>query len=55
MTTSLAITQDQSYWSEKQIAALKQIGLANANPADLAVFFHQAQITSITNSMKKRV
>ena len=47
MTTSLAITPDQSYWSEKQIAALKQIGLSNANPADLAVFFHQAQKTGL--------
>lgn len=47
MSTSLAITQEQSYWSEKQIAALKQLGLANANPADLAVFFHQAQKTGL--------
>lgn len=47
MSTSLAITQDQSYWSEKQVAALKQLGLANANPADLAVFFHQAQKTGL--------
>lgn len=47
MSTSLAITQDQSYWSEKQVAALKQLGLSNASPADLAVFFHQAQKTGL--------
>lgn len=47
MSTSLAISSEQSYWSEKQIAALRQIGLSNANPADLAVFFHQAQKTGL--------
>lgn len=47
MSTSLAIKSEQSYWSDKQIAALKQLGLSNANPADLAVFFHQAQKTGL--------
>lgn len=47
MTTSLAITNDQKYWSEAQLSALKQLGLANASNGDLAFFFHQAQRTGL--------
>lgn len=47
MTTSLAITNDQKYWSETQLSALKQLGLANASNGDLAFFFHQAQRTGL--------
>ena len=47
MTTSLAITNDQTFWSQQQLAALKQIGLNNASNGDLAVFFHQAQKTGL--------
>lgn len=47
MTTTLAITNDQTYWSEHQIAALKQLGLSQASNGDLAVFFHQAQKTGL--------
>lgn len=47
MSTSLAITEDQSYWSAQQLSALKQLGLAQADAGDLAFFFHQAQRTGL--------
>lgn len=47
MTTSLAIKSDQEFWSNQQLAALKQLGLNNASNGDLAVFFHQAQKTGL--------
>lgn len=47
MSTALAITSDQGYWSETQLAALKQIGLQDAPKADLAVFLHTAQRTGL--------
>lgn len=45
--SSLAIAQDQDYWSDRQIAALKQLGVKDATPGDLAVFFHQSQRTGL--------
>lgn len=47
MTTSLAITNEQEFWSNQQLSALKQLGLNNASNGDLAVFFHQAQKTGL--------
>lgn len=47
MSTSLAITNDQTYWSSEQLAALKSLGLAQADSGDLAFFFHQAQRTGL--------
>jgi phage recombination protein Bet len=47
MSTALAITGDQKYWSQEQLSALKQLGLSNASNGDLAVFFHQAQKTGL--------
>lgn len=47
MSTTLAITGDQKYWSQEQLSALKQLGLSNASNGDLAVFFHQAQKTGL--------
>jgi phage recombination protein Bet len=47
VTTSLAITNDQKYWSDTQLSALKQLGLSNASNGDLAFFFHQAQRTGL--------
>lgn len=47
MTTALAITGEQKYWTPEQISALKQLGLSNASNGDLAVFFHQAQKTGL--------
>jgi hypothetical protein len=34
-------------WDEKQLAALKQLGLTNAPKGDLAVFLHYAQRTGL--------
>ena len=45
--SSLAITDDQEFFSPKQLAALRQLGVSNAGNADLAVFFHQAQRTGL--------
>lgn len=45
--TALAVSNDQEMWDEKQLAALKQLGLANAPKADLAVFLHYAQRTGL--------
>lgn len=45
--TQLAITNDQKYWSDTQLSALKQLGLSNASQGDLAFFFHQAQRTGL--------
>jgi phage recombination protein Bet len=45
--TTLAITGEQTYWTPDQIAALKQLGLQNATPGDLAFFFHRAQRTGL--------
>jgi phage recombination protein Bet len=47
MTTSLAITGDQTFWSETQLSALKALGLSNASKGDLSFFFHQAQRTGL--------
>ena len=45
--SSLVITNEQSFWNTRQEAALRQLGLQEAAPADLAVFFHQAQRTGL--------
>ena len=45
--TTLAVTNDQSFWDDKQIAALKQIGLDNTPKAELAVFLHYCQRTGL--------
>jgi phage recombination protein Bet len=47
MTTSLAISTDQSFWTDTQISALKTLGLSNATKGDLTFFFHQAQRTGL--------
>lgn len=45
--STLAITEDQTYWTQNQQAALAQLGLANAPEGDLYVLFHQAQRTQL--------
>lgn len=45
--SSLAITGDQDFWTDKQKAGLAQIGVVNASNADLAVFFHQCTRTGL--------
>jgi phage recombination protein Bet len=47
MTSTLVVTNEQSFWDEKQIAALNQIGLADAPKAELAVFLHYCQRTGL--------
>lgn len=44
---ALALTADQDFWTDKQRAALAQLGVAKAAPGDLAVFMHVAQRTGL--------
>lgn len=44
MTSELTVTQDQTNWTQKQVAALKALGVSkNATQADLAIFFAQSE------------
>lgn len=43
----LAVTSDQKFWSDVQLAALKQIGLGEAPKAELGAFLHLAQKTGL--------
>lgn len=45
--SELALSADQTFWTDKQRAALAQLGVGNASDANLAVFFHQAQRTGL--------
>ena len=45
--SALSLNSEQSFWSDQQLAALKQIGLANAPKAELAVFLHYSQRTGL--------
>lgn len=45
--SSLTIREDQDGFNEKQVAALRQIGVDQATNGDLAVFFHQCQRTGL--------
>ena len=47
MTTELAIRPEQTTFDDKQLAALRAIGVQNAPPADIALFFHQAARTGL--------
>lgn len=47
MSNELEVKANQSFWDEKQLAALKQIGLGNAPRGDLAIFLHHAQKTGL--------
>jgi phage recombination protein Bet len=42
MTSELAIRDSQEGWSPEQVAALHQLGVKDASPGDLKVFFHQS-------------
>lgn len=46
-TSTLAVRSDQPFWNQQQLAALAQIGVQNAPPADLAVFLNFAQRTGL--------
>ena len=41
--SQLAIHDDQAFWTDQQLAALRQLGVDANSQGDLAVFFHQAQ------------
>jgi phage recombination protein Bet len=43
----LAVKSDQSFWDDKQIAALRQVGLENVPKPELAVFLHYCQRTGL--------
>jgi hypothetical protein len=45
--TGLAISSDQTWWNERQSAALAQIGVADAPQADQLVFLHYCQRTGL--------
>lgn len=45
--SDLAISSDQTFWTDRQQAALAQIGVNRATNGDLAVFFHQCQRTGL--------
>lgn len=47
MTTALAVTGQQDWWDDKQIAVLSQIGMRNAPKAELALFLSQCQRTGL--------
>jgi phage recombination protein Bet len=44
---TLAVSPDQGFWDDKQIAALKQLGLASASKEDMAVFLNYCQRTGL--------
>jgi len=44
---TLAVSTEQAFWDDKQIAALNQLGLQGAPKGDLAVFLHFAQRTGL--------
>ena len=45
--SALAVNNHQAYWTEQQLAALRQIGVENAPAADLAVFLNYSQRTGL--------
>lgn len=47
MSTELAIRPDQTSFDDKQMAALRSLGVQNAPAADVALFFHQAARTGL--------
>jgi len=47
MGNTLSVTTTQDFWDEKQLAALRQIGLTDAPKAELAVFLHYCQRTGL--------
>ncbi|AWN04169.1 RecT-like ssDNA annealing protein [Gordonia phage Petra] len=53
-TSDLAIAPGQSEFSEAQVAALAQLGVQDASPGDLQVFFHQAKSTGL-DPFKKQI
>ncbi len=46
-TKELTIAEGQDGFNDRQVAALHQLGVENASPADLDIFFHQCQRTGL--------
>lgn len=45
--SALTLAADQDFWNDKQLAALRQLGVERASNGDLAVFMHVAQRTGL--------
>lgn len=45
--STLTLAADQDFWNDKQLAALRQLGVDRASNGDLAVFMHVAQRTGL--------
>lgn len=45
--SGLALTEEQSYWNDKQIAVLRHMGVENASEGDLTVFHHVCTRTGL--------
>lgn len=45
--SQLAIQEDQTFFTDLQVATLRQIGMDRASNGDLGVFFHQVQRTGL--------
>jgi phage recombination protein Bet len=45
--SALVIDPVQNYWTDRQLGVLRQLGVKDATPADLAVFFHQSLRTGL--------
>jgi len=46
-STELALSSQQTFWTEHQLAALRQMGVEKAGSGDLAVFHHVCQRTGL--------
>lgn len=46
-TSDLSIVDGQTFWTDKQIAGLRALGVEDAGNGDLAVFFHQSVRTGL--------
>jgi len=46
-SAALALTDGQDYWDDRQLAALKQLGIKDVTRADLQVFLHYCQRTGL--------
>lgn len=44
---TLSLAEEQSWWTERQIAGLRQVGIDQASDGDLLVFFHVCQRTGL--------
>lgn len=47
MSGALAVSADQAFWDDRQMAVLSQLGMKNAPKADLALFLSYAQRTGL--------